>query len=754
MSTPQAFRLKTISRLVAASLLVMGSHLALADSVDLGTVNASTSSNDQTAVTTDPQSAAYQAPSQGSLTATEPVSTVNQHYIQENMAPGANYPDIIAMTPSEWSIDPNGPGGMETQGGGPYIRGFQDGQYNVEFDGIPWGDSNDFTHHSTSYFMAQDLGSVSVDRGPGDASTIGNATFGGTIYNQSRDPSMTSNFSPFLTLGSWGSRLAGLSYDTGVLPQYGDARAYISYKDYHTNGYLQNANQNRTNIFAKLIKPVGENTVLSFVAMQNNIRQNVPYGASAVNLAKYGNNFGLSEDPNSPLFQGYNYDEIHTDFEYFGIQSRVDGWQIDNKLYTYAYEHNGFNGIDPGYYGPGGYATVPGDIGTTNINGTTNPNDVAGQKMTMDYRSVGDLLRLSHDLGPGTINTGLWYDHQDNTRWQYEMDMTTGGLNYINSYNGQLSAADRLMTDTLDTTQAYIDYAWKPTPQLTITPGVKYESFTRNLNAPVNQGNAAVAGNGLSTSETWTDWLPSLDAHYMIQKNWSAYAQLAEGFQAPNLNVFYPKGSTLATQPNTIQPQTTTNFQVGTTYTDRAFVLSGDVYDIRFNNQQSPVQNGIYTIWENLGATEYKGFELEGTAHIGMGFNLYGNFGYDLTNQDSTGHSIQDAPQNTGAIGVIYEQHALYSSLMTKYVGTRFMSGGNGPGGNDYFSSYTVTNFTLNYTLPGVTGWYKSAVLGLQVDNLFDNQSIYALAGQDVQGNDLFWTLPGRSAFVSITFNM
>lgn len=49
------------------------------------------------------------------------------------------------------------------------IRGFQDGYFNVTFDGIRWGDSNDFTHHSTSYFMPQNTGSVVVDRGPGTA---------------------------------------------------------------------------------------------------------------------------------------------------------------------------------------------------------------------------------------------------------------------------------------------------------------------------------------------------------------------------------------------------------------------------------------------------------------------------------------------------------------------------------------------------------------------------------------------------------
>jgi iron complex outermembrane recepter protein len=64
--------------------------------------------------------------------------------------------DIISFTPSVWTVDPNGPGMMENLD--TSIRGFQDGFCNVTFDGIPWGDSNDFTHYSTSYFMPQNIG--------------------------------------------------------------------------------------------------------------------------------------------------------------------------------------------------------------------------------------------------------------------------------------------------------------------------------------------------------------------------------------------------------------------------------------------------------------------------------------------------------------------------------------------------------------------------------------------------------------------
>ena len=162
--------------LISPVLLLLPLMQAFADADDSGQSRAQ--SLDPVLVTAQALRGPQSAPSQGSLVATQPQSIVGADFIRNNDAPAANYTDIIKFTPSVWTVDPNGPGLMENLG--TSIRGFQDGQFNLTLDGIPWGDSNDFTHHSTSYFMSQDLGNVVVDRGPGNAATIGDATFGGT----------------------------------------------------------------------------------------------------------------------------------------------------------------------------------------------------------------------------------------------------------------------------------------------------------------------------------------------------------------------------------------------------------------------------------------------------------------------------------------------------------------------------------------------------------------------------------------------
>src|ERR1700734_3555977 len=163
----------------------------------------------------DIESATTQAPTATPLDAIQPTSVISQYFIENNTSLSSNYDDVVKIAPSVYSVSPNGPGLMENQI--LSIRGFTDGEFNVTFDGIPWGDSNDFTHHTTSYFMAHDLGEVSVDRGPGTASTIGNATFGGTVGVNSKNPLADMTVTPYVSFGSFNTQVIGGQFDTGAL---------------------------------------------------------------------------------------------------------------------------------------------------------------------------------------------------------------------------------------------------------------------------------------------------------------------------------------------------------------------------------------------------------------------------------------------------------------------------------------------------------------------------------------------------------
>jgi iron complex outermembrane receptor protein len=721
-----------------------------ADSDAQGTESRGLGSLDPVLVTAQALKGPQTAPSQGSLIAAQPQSIVGRDFIQNNDAPAANYTDIIKLTPSVWTVDPNGPGLMENLG--TSIRGFQDGQFNVTFDGIPWGDSNDFTHHSTSYFMSWDVGNVIVDRGPGNAGTLGDATFGGTIYVQSDDPKQDMGLSTMASYGSFNTQVYGVRFDTGEVSGWGGLRAFLSLKTMNSDGYLTNAHLERSNAFLKIIQPINETTQITAAANLNKVRQNPPIGATPAQLAAFGTNYAYNTNPDSQGYYGYNLDVISTDYEYIGLLSKVAGWTFDNKIYTYGYFHDGYNGLDVGGVLPNG-VTGPGD----NPNGTIyGANDVPGNLLINNYRSVGDIFRVSHDAGPGEVQAGAWFDHQSNYRALYEVDFTNNL-----AYNPDLTVppgalpeaayTDRLQHNQLFTRQVYAQYVWHIVPGLDMTAGDKYVNFQRVIVAPVNQGTQLP----LDYSQTWTRNLPSVDLHYKILDNWSAYAQYSKGFLAPNLNVLYVDDP----GKNTLQPEATTNVQVGTTWVGQALTLSVDAYTINFSNEIAP----FYTVFDgeevkqfqNLGGTKYKGFEAEGTYVVGMGFSVYANASYNIARLTTDDSWVPLTPNRLSAMGLMYHDGPWQGSLIEKYVGRRY-----GDAEDTYpLGGYGTADAAINYFLGPWTGALKNAKVGVTAQNLTDRKSIYALAGYSngatppgyVNGNPLFFTLPGRSAQLNLS---
>ncbi len=699
------------------------------------------------------ETAPYQAPSQASLDAGEPQSVISQHFIENNATTAANYTDIIAISPSVVDTTPNGRGLAESLN--TSIRGFQDGQFNVTFDGIPWGDSNDFTHHSTSYFTANTIGNVTVDRGPGTASQIGNATFGGTVALQSKDPMAQHNANVSLSLGSWRTQDYSAQYDTGTLAN--GERALIALTSIKSDGYMTNNGLDRKNVLAKYVQPVSADTSITAVAMYNTLHQNVSqFGTTYQQLQQFGSNYSLNTNPSSEAYYGFNYDDIHTDFEYVDVKTKAGGWRLDNKLYTYAYYHNINETNDPSYATSGAIGVYDGGDPAVGL-----PTDVGGQKGYNNYRSWGDIVRAEDDIGPGTARVGAWVDQQKNSRLLYDINWTA---NAAFDVNGDNNGYQRELTDTLVTMSPFAEYEFKPIESVTLTPGLRYTSFKRHVIALHDPNNGLPS----DLAHTWSAWQPSIYALDRISGNWSAYAQAARGFLAPYQNLLFQQnknpgdGSTQAQRDaaNAAQkPSTTVNLQAGTTWKSDAFTVSADVYHIDFNNWV----NKKYVAGGNLqavhgGGAIFKGVELEATAVVGMGFSVYGNTSKNDANfKDST--PITNAPKTTSVLGLIYEHGPLYGSLIGKHVGSTYQSSSESPGaspepggvstvdgnGNKSVSGYTVTDLNLVYTLHDVAAGLKNLKLKFDIANLGDKRNVYYIYGANLAGADEYMTLPGRS---------
>ncbi len=688
------------------------------------------------------------APSQAPLNSFEPTSMVSGKFIHDITPPNADFSEALKFTPSFNSYNPNGPGNGEAAG--ITLRGFQDGQFNVTFDGIPFGDSNDFTHHTTSYFPAFMLGGAQIDRGPGYASTVGYATFGGTVGLLSRSFSdvmgadATGSYGSYNTWNSSGEVRTGVNKDTGT-------RALLDYTHNGSDGALQYGAFRSDGVLAKVEQPLGDSTTVTALASYSTDKFNTVAQISPLQTALFGKTYGgLNDNPGTQNFYGFNQTHTTTDFEYIGIKSKLDLLTVDNKIYTYAYSNNQTSTLGLQGNNPDGSNANGVSFGALNL-----PNDVPGFLQLNQYRSIGDILKVSKDIhagiASGTLQAGVWAEEQNNNRNRLLMDWTLGqsyaslGANFGQSYQ-------YFIHSKIDNIEPFVQYEWRPIEGLTITPGYKYVSVTRTQDAPINQG----TGLPIDIAQNYNANLAFGSINYRLNGNSSVYAQAAQGFLAPNVNVLYVSSPA----QNNLQPERTTNYQIGYNYKSNSWTVGLDAYYIDFSNMTTKVGTGVNQYYTNIGASIYKGLEAEVTYALGNGLAVFSSGSLMDGRVVETGLRIPYAPDYIVSGGLIYNNdQGLFGSVLTKVVGGQYTSGGQTTDNNfNHIAPYTTTDLTLGYKFKEAMGIKNSNVtVKAGVTNIFDSRamvdsSIATLGNGALDTfNSTFAYLPGRMAYISMS---
>jgi iron complex outermembrane recepter protein len=123
--------------------------------------------------------AAHLAPMDAQLDEHSARTEIKSVLVKNFTSPIADFGELVEMAPGTFSISTNGIGLAQDK---TYFRGFPDGDYDIDFDGVPFYDTNTPTHHTWAFFPPPWVGSVDFDRSPGSASTIGPTPFGGSIH--------------------------------------------------------------------------------------------------------------------------------------------------------------------------------------------------------------------------------------------------------------------------------------------------------------------------------------------------------------------------------------------------------------------------------------------------------------------------------------------------------------------------------------------------------------------------------------------
>jgi iron complex outermembrane receptor protein len=302
--------------------------------------------------------------------------------------------------------------------------------------------------------------------------------------------------------------------------------------------------------------------------------------------------------------------------------------------------------------------------------------------------------------------------------------------------------------------EPFVDFEWKVTPELTVTPGLKYMHEELSVDSDVNQKSRQP----FHGSKTFTKTLYFLTANYRLQENLSVYAQYATGFLVPDIS------TTQVVNPNLdqLQPQESTNYQAGLVYHGSRVSFDADVYYIDFKNKLQTVSvtdpvAGLETVNFNLGGATYKGVEGQVTFQATDRVYLFANGSLNsakaqgaATTIDGTpvvitgGKQIAGAPESTAAIGAYYQDENWTVSLADKYTGLQW--GAEGEPAAYKIPGYHSTDLTVVYRF----GRYR---LEGAIYNLFDSQKFTSIKPGKTVPYDQYYFQPERNYQVSLKVN-
>ena len=297
---------------------------------------------------------------------------------------------------------------------------------------------------------------------------------------------------------------------------------------------------------------------------------------------------------------------------------------------------------------------------------------------------------------------------------------------------------------------------------MTVTAGVKVAQYGMYLTQYADNGKTVGNLGGAPSvfhSADYRAWTPAADARYKIKANWTAYAQFATGSNIPPSSVFDSKGAQVAVLP---KPTGVKTYQAGSVVKFNRWTLDVDGYFSHFQNPYSSyLDSAGESFFYQTGPSNTRGLEAEGNILMGHGFSVYlnGTLGsakyQEGKNYSNGGLWIANAPKNTEAVGLTYQEKNWDLGIFNKRVGPMYNDNGtiNQAVAIDPFN---VTNLFFNYTFRG-ENYLRGTKIRVGINNLFDQHNIVGVAPASTKSNvpapgDILTLLPGRSVSLTMTF--
>jgi iron complex outermembrane receptor protein len=701
--------------------------------------------------------AAQLSPVKAMLDAGSARTEITSKYIREFTSPVTDFSDITQAAPGTVSWSPNGIGMGQAK---TYYRGFADGNYTMTWDGVPFQDSNDPTHHSWAYVPAPAISYVDFDRSPGTASDVGPTNFGGSIHMFSPKLGDTMMIKGAESFGSFNTNQVLGDFNSGL---FGGAnpKSNLWFEGHHmsSDGYQTGNYQVRTAGTAKYNYKASEDSNVSVIGTVVMVDSNTPNNdATRAQLAANGDNYLLEHSQYNPdgslnamWYRYYTY-HVPTNFEIVSWNTDLGhGWKLDMKPYTYSYSNHQHYQIDQ-------------SSTTAAVNATSGINKLN------QYNRLGDIGTVSSASRYGVFRFGAWYEYTKTHRYQIKSDPRTWveatGISNIKFH-------ERFFTNSV---QPFAEYQLVAIPRWTITVGLKDAYYNMNLKQYADGKTVGNLGGApyVIHHAGYNSWLPSVEANFRIKNNWSVYGQYGKGSVIPPSSVFDVKNALVAVTPD---PVVASTYQGGSVVKLSYLSFDADGYYIHYQNSYSsftPSQgpDAGQTFYYANPPSNTVGFEAEGNLALSHGLSLFANGTVGQAKYEAGAAQpatpttpaipttpeawVANTPHDTESVGMTYHDKHLDLGFFNKRIGTRW--GDNGSVHQAVpLDPFSISNLFVNYTLRNGSRFDQSKIK-LSLNNLFDNHDVVSISPANPATStspfvpnalDTMQLLPGRSIMVT-----
>lgn len=308
---------------------------------------------------------------------------------------------------------------------------------------------------------------------------------------------------------------------------------------------------------------------------------------------------------------------------------------------------------------------------------------------------------------------------------------------------GLVSAAgrDRVIADINEDTLAFFTQAsYRPIEPLTLTAGLRYESFKATLENRESIFTSADGSASISTGQSFNDIeqegdivLPRFVAEYRFNPNLMVYGTIARGYRPPGVNYRATNRNLL-----TFAAEKSWNYEIGlkSAWLDDKLTVNLAVFHNPVDDFQVAVP-GVAGLFQEIANAQVSitGFEVEAKATPIDGFDIIAGFGFTdaeytnytnpFTGENFNGNKLAYAPDFTYNLALQYRApFGLFARVELQGLGTTFFTDAN----TFKQGSLAIANARLGYE-------FKNYGIYLFANNIFDTARVVSVVPFGSFGN-------------------